>query len=220
MICGFDAYLAPKTQWLTRRRCESYNTAQIKLVQNDSLGPLELENDIGNVNGPRLRSSSQNADDAVVSTLASLRVDTSSVPGASQTPRLSASSSAEPNGRFSSYSLTRGRAVSPVISNYFGIPTHRGPERSTPTSLFGGQAAQNPENPNAGELRFWGQKFKYGYSLLGHEKESIDDVSDADSGENESTSGESGSEDDGEEGAEEEEDDDDEDEGIDIFGHR
>lgn len=210
-------------QLLTQTRCESYNTAQIKLVQSGSLGSVEQDSGTGNVNGPRLRSSSQNADDAMVSTLASLRVDTSSVPGTSQNSRLSAPSSAEPSGRFSSYSLTRGRAISPVISNYFGIPPDRGSERSISTSLFGGQASQDQESPDAGELRFWGKKFKYGYGLLSHEEESIDGASDVDSGEeDESTSDASASEDDDDDDDEraEDEEDEDEDEGIDIFGHR
>ncbi|PLB44059.1 zf-CHY-domain-containing protein [Aspergillus steynii IBT 23096] len=216
--CGVKSVV--KYHWLGLRcdMCESYNTAQIKLVQSDSLGPLEQESGIDDANGPRLRSSSQNADDAMVSTLASLRVDTSSVPGTSQHSRLSAPSSAEPNGRFSSYSLTRGRAVSPVISNYFGIPPDRGSERSISTSLFGGPASQDRENPDAGELRFWGKKFKYGYGLLGHEEASNDGASDAESGEDASTSEDSASEDDDERA--EDEEDEDEDEGIDIFGHR
>ncbi|KAI9039524.1 zf-CHY-domain-containing protein [Aspergillus affinis] len=216
--CGVKSVV--KYHWLGLRcdMCESYNTAQIKLVQSDAQDPLEQEDGNGHVDWPRLRSSTQNADDAIVSTLASLRVETSSVSGASQNSRLSAPSSAEPNGRFSSYSLARGRTVSPVISNYFGIPPDRGPERSISTSLFGGQASQGQEEPDTNELRFWGKKFKYGYGLLGHEKESIDDASDGDSGEDESTSADSASEDENER-AEDEEDEDD-DEGIDIFGHR
>ncbi|KAH8425692.1 uncharacterized protein LDX57_003440 [Aspergillus melleus] len=155
----------------------------------------------------------------MVSTLASLRVDTSPASGVSQDSRLTATSSAEPNGRFSSYSLTRGRTVSPVISNYFGIPPDRGTERSISTSLFGGQASQNQEDPDANELRFWGKRFKYGYGLLGHENESINGASDAESGEDdESTSADSASEDENE--RVEDEEDEDEAEGIDIFGHR
>ncbi|KAF7595741.1 hypothetical protein BBP40_004872 [Aspergillus hancockii] len=146
---------------------------------------------------------------------------------ASPNPRLNSPMSAEPNGRFSSYSITRGRAVSPVISNYFGIPPERGSERPKSTSLFGDRTLKENENEDGGEIRFWGSKFKYRYGFLGRTSETNGEQANEEAGagddgrswcsnsDEDKEDGESG--DGGDDDDEEEEDDD---ESIDIFGHR
>ncbi|RAK74094.1 RING finger and CHY zinc finger domain-containing protein [Aspergillus fijiensis CBS 313.89] len=206
--------------WLGLRcdLCESYNTAQIRLVRGNASDPSALESDSEGISTPRARSSSHGADESGLPTFESLRIDTSSVPGPDS--RLSVPMSADPSRQFASYSLTRDRAVSPVIRNYFGIPPDRDSERSQSTSFFsgltfGGVGGGGGRNEDGGELRLWGTKFKYSYGFLGQEAESVDGASDADVEEDEGdgASGNSGSED----GSDEEEDDD---EGIDIFGHR
>ncbi|KAF5860846.1 hypothetical protein ETB97_000998 [Aspergillus alliaceus] len=161
--CGAKSVV--KYHWLGLKcdMCESYNTAQIRLVNGDILDSLEDGDDDvrGGFVTTRTRPSSQGADEIVLPTLASLRLDTDPGPGTSLTTRLNAPLSAESNGRFSSYSITRGRAVSPVISNYFGIPPDRDSERPKSTSLFGGGASKANENEDSGEIRLWGTKFKY-----------------------------------------------------------
>lgn len=147
--------------------------------------------------------------------MAPLRINTSSVQGTSF-PQQSLSSSADPSGRFLSYSLTRDRAVSPVISNYFGLPPNREhDDKSISTSLFGSRTQRDAGSDHGGELRIWGTKLKYSYGFLSRETESVDgeeavESSDASVSEND--------EDDDEQ--EEEEDDDDDDDSIEIFGHR
>ncbi|KAA8652242.1 CHY zinc finger protein [Aspergillus tanneri] len=181
-----------------------------KTCCGDALDSIEQDSEGRGINTLRFRSSSQSADVSMLSTLESLRVDTGTAPETSLNSQLSAPSSAEQSGRFSSYSLSRGRAVSPVISNYFGIPPYRGPERSYSTSLFGRRASRDDENDNSGEFRIWGTKFKYGYRFLGGETESG-------GREDEDASGDSNSENEVED---EDEEYDDDDERFDIFGHR
>lgn len=234
--CGAKSVV--KYHWLGLKcdMCESYNTAQIRLVNGDILDSLEDGDDDvrGGFVTTRTRPSSQGADEIVLPTLASLRLDTDPGPGTSLTTRLNAPLSAESNGRFSSYSITRGRAVSPVISNYFGIPPDRDSERPKSTSLFGGRASKESENEDSGEIRLWGTKFKYRYGFLSRGTDSADRNSEANGNRGENEGNGRGDDDDdgqswssysdedndeGEEG-EEEEDDDDDDEKIDIFGHR
>lgn len=158
----------------------------------------------------RPRSTSYDTDEAVLSgDMASLQVNTSSAPGANSYPRSIAPLSAESNGRFSSYSLTRGRAVSPVVSNYFGLPPDRESDKTRTAQRLGDQTSNRNEDDTAGEPGFWGTKLKYPYGLLGKKTESVDGTSDdedsaADEDEND----------------EDDEDEDDDDDGIDIFGHR
>lgn len=155
-------------------------------------------------------------DEAPSSTLGSLQINTSSMPGASSYPRLGTPLSAGPNGQFSSYSLTRDRAVSPVISNYFGLPPGREAGKSKSASLFGDRTQRDSGCEKGGELHIWGAKLKYQYGFLGEETESVEGTSEADSEEDY----------DDESCPEEEADDDDDDEddsdsdSIDIFGHR
>ncbi|RAL09265.1 RING finger and CHY zinc finger domain-containing protein [Aspergillus homomorphus CBS 101889] len=205
--------------WLGLRcdLCESYNTAQIRLVRGNDSDPSALNSDTEDISTTRARSSSHGADESGLSTFESLRIDTSSVPG--HESQLSVPMSADPSRQFASYSLTRDRAVSPVIRNYFGIPPDRGSNRSQSTSFFSGLSfggvGGRRESEDGGELRLWGTKIKYSYGFLGQENESVDGASDADIDEDEDggASGNSGSE----HGSDEEDDDD---ESIDIFGHR
>ena len=103
-----------------------------------------------------------------------------------------------------------------MISNYFGLPPDREPEKSKSASLFGDRLRRGSESDRSGELHIWGAKLKYQYGFLGEETESVDGTS------------ETGSEEsyDGESCLEEEEtdngytDDDSDSDSIDIFGHQ
>ncbi|KAE8147263.1 hypothetical protein BDV25DRAFT_160777 [Aspergillus avenaceus] len=232
--CGAKSVV--KYHWLGLKcdMCESYNTAQNRLLHGDVLDSGEESNGGRYPLTNRTRSSSQ-GDEAVLPMLTSLRLNTTAMttttttttttsttttttttPDASPIP--GAPLSAEPDGRFSSYSISRGRAVSPVISNYFGIPTDRGTERPLSTSLFGRQSSRERENDDGGELRFWGTKFKYRYGFLSRETDSIDGTSEPNDEEGDDDEGGSWCTDSDEDkdGEEDEEDI----EGIDLFGHR
>lgn len=203
--------------WKTLR-CESYNTAQHRLLHGDILESPEQDLETRQIIASRARSSSHGADEAMSQTLAPLRINTNSIREASH-PQQSAPSSADPHGRFLSYSLTRDRALSPVVSNYFGLPTHRDSEKSKPSSFFSGQSQGDAGEDHGGELRLWGTKLKYSYGFLSRETESADGESDADEAVGSAEEGESEEEDEGEEDGDDDDDDDD-DHDIDIFGHR
>lgn len=144
-----------------------------------------------------------------------LQINTNSAPGSGPHPRLGTPLFAEQNGQFASYSLTRERAVSPVISNYFGLPPDRESDKLKATSSPGDSAPRDEPNDKHGELQIMGTKLKYRYGFLGEETESVDEMSEAD--------GESGYEtsDESEEEADDGDDEDDDDyDSIDIFGHR
>lgn len=183
-------------------------------MHGEVLGPLEQDGVTRPIPAPRARSSSYAVNEEVpASTLASLQMNTGSMPGANSYPRLGTPLSAGPNGQFSSYSLTRDRAVSPVISNYFGLPPGRETEKSKSTSLFGDRAQRDSASDKSGELHIWGAKLKYQYGFLGEETESVGGTSETDSEEDY----------DDESGLEEETNDDEDDsdsDSIDIFGHR
>lgn len=170
----------------------------------------------------RMRSSSHGHDaGTTAAALAGLRLDTSSASGPNTESLLNATSSAEPSGRFASYSLTRGRAVSPVISNYFGIPTDRGSERSQSDAFLGRRAPKDNESDDYGEVRLWGTNFKYRYGFLSRETESTDGMSEAEHPkEEDEASSEYSNSDSGDDDGDEDEDEDDDDERIDIIGHR
>ncbi|GFF49773.1 predicted protein [Aspergillus udagawae] len=226
--CGAKSVV--RYHWLGLKcdMCESYNTAQIRLLHGEVSDSLDrVGGDNRDVSASLMRSSSHGAEEAATISLplAQLRVDTSSPPGAGSSPRLTASSSGEQNGRFSSYSLTRGRAVSPVISNYFGLPPDRESSRAKSSLPFFGDLAGKDSNDHAGgKLSLWGTNIKYKYGFLDRETESADGASEVEEEENggddgdDSTDGESMASDEVDCGDQEE--DDDEDEGIDIFGHR
>lgn len=199
-----------------RFRCESYNTAQIRLLHGDVLDSFEPDSDARSVPGSGLRSPSYGEDEGALSpALASLQINTSSVPVTGSYSRLNSPLSAEPNGQFASYSLSRDRAVSPVISNYFGLPPDRESERSKSRPHSGNGLDKDDLKDKDGEFHIWGAKLKYRYGFLGEEAESIDELSENDEEGYEEMSEESASEE--EQGEEEEEE---EEDGIDIFGHR
>ncbi|KAL4868186.1 hypothetical protein BDV12DRAFT_186169 [Aspergillus spectabilis] len=209
--CGTKSVV--KYHWLGLRcdMCESYNTTQLSVLQGDDLGLSERNVEGESFSASRQRSSSHSMDDSTLPSLAPLQIDPSSAPGAGAHPQFSSSTSLNPTGQFYSYNLTRGRAISPVISNYFGIPPERQPQRPTSISFFGGRLNQTDENDGDGEVSIWGTRFKYRYGFLGRGSDPVDDDE-----EGEELSGSSDSDEkDGDEDDEEEDD-----EGIDIFGHR
>ncbi|KAL4913487.1 hypothetical protein BDW62DRAFT_220649 [Aspergillus aurantiobrunneus] len=208
--CGTKSVV--QYHWLGLRcdMCESYNTAQLSVLQGDSLGFPEQIIEHESFPSPRLRSSSHNTDDSVLPPLEPLQIDPSSAPGADVHSQFDLPRSANPSGQFYSYNLTRGRAVSPVISNYFGIPPDRQSQRSTSTSFFGSRLNQSDEIDNDGELTIWGTRFKYRYGFLSR---GADPADDNEEGEQLSDSSDSDQK-------YEDEDDEDDYESIDIFGHR
>lgn len=198
-------------------RCESYNTAQIRLLQGDMSESLEEENGVGGV--PSRPRSSFNADEESMLSLEVLRLNTSSVPNSHTRDSMSA----EADGQFASYNLAHGRAISPVVNNYFGLPSERESEKPPslplkPSSLslpfFRGQSRSEHET-EYGTLRYLSKKLRYRYGLLGGDSKA-EEISDADSEDDtESSDTEAGGEDEDEEEEEEEDV-----EYIDIFGHR
>lgn len=214
-ICEFLAASKLHDGGLTIFRCESYNTAQVRLLHGNVLDSLEEDNGARDIPAPRQRPSSYNVnEESLAPTSAPLQINTNSAPGSGPHPRLSSPLSAEPNGQFASYSLSRERAVSPVISNYFGLPPDRGSERSKSTSLPRIGASKDGPSDKDGEFHIWGSKLKYRYGFLGEEAESVDEMSEADGEEAyETTDG-------SEEEADDDDDDDDDYDSIDIFGHR
>ncbi|RAQ62626.1 CHY and RING finger domain protein [Aspergillus flavus] len=204
-----------------KKWCESYNTAQIRLMNGDI--PDSVEDDYAREGfiASRTRSSSQGTGNIALPVLATSILDPNSGNDIDSNARYNAPVSAESSGRFS-YSISRGRAVSPVISNYFGIPPDRGSERPKSTSFFNGRALQENEDENSGEIRFWGAKFKYRYGFLSRGTESVDGTSEA----NDEEDGDEGNGDDDERSwcsrsdDDNDDEDDDDEEKIDIFGHR
>ncbi|KAJ5808911.1 hypothetical protein N7474_010180 [Penicillium riverlandense] len=213
--CGVKSVV--KYHWLGLKcdLCESYNTAQHRLLQGDMSESTEEEEGIGSL-PPRTRASSFNAnDESVSSSLAALRLNATSVPSSHLGPRLSAG----PDGQFSSYSITRDRAISPVVTNYFGLPSERESEKPSSLPFFGGLSRTASEN-DYGALNFLSKKLRYRYGFLGGESQPADEKSEksaTDGEEDGSESSDVGS--DGSRDDDDEEDQDDEDE-IDIFGHR
>lgn len=190
-------------------RCESYNTAQIRLLQGDVSAVLEEEG--VSDPSPRPRSSSLNANGEPTS-LAALHLNTSPTPR----PHLSVPGSARSDSRFVSYNMTHGRAISPVVSNYFGLPPER--ESGNPSSLpFFGGASQNSKEGDYGALNFLSKKLRDRYGFLAGETALAEGASEAD--EEEDNAGFSDSSGTDEEDCDQD-DDDDGVEHIDIFGHR
>jgi hypothetical protein len=179
-----------------RLRCESYNTIQIRLLR-DTEAELAGNDDASNA-APRPRSSY---------TINEIRCgpDTSSdmtsgfVPGADLYLRPTMSSSFDRDYRpFQS----RSRAMSPTVSNYFGLSRDSAPS----PSIFSRHRSDSTEAESRG---FWGStSLRYRYPFL--------------SGDGTSTDSESEADDDGDEDSKEGLDEDDEDDvdPIEIFGHR
>lgn len=193
-------------------RCESYNTAQIRLLQGDVSEVLEEEG----VREPtsRQRSSTLNLRDEPTSSLNSLHLSADPAPPS----RLSVPGAVGPDRRFVSYNMTHGRAISPVVSNYFGLPPDRETDKPSSLPFFGGLTRGDNEN-DYGALNFLSKKLRDRYGFLARDAPGPEGASEveeeADVAE---TSNSSENEEDGDE-----DDEDDEDDGveyIDIFGHR
>ncbi|KAJ5587925.1 uncharacterized protein N7459_003690 [Penicillium hispanicum] len=207
--CGAKSIV--KYHWLGLKcdLCESYNTAQIRLLQGDVSVMLDEEG-VGELPS-RPRSSSLNRNEDSTTSLAALHLDTSltshshlSVPMATQSDR-----------RFVSYNMTHGRAISPVVSNYFGLPPERESEKHSSMPFFGNLSRADGET-EYGALNFLSRKLRDRYGFLAGET-TAEGASDAEE-ENDAESSDSvGSDGEGDGDDDEEED---EVEYIDIFGHR
>lgn len=190
------------------------------LQGGDISGVLEEEG-VGEI-ASRQRSASLNPDGEPATSLAALHLNTHT-----DSRRLSVPISTE-NGqdrRFVSYNMTHGRAISPVVSNYFGLPTERESDKPSSLPFFGG-AFRTEGEAEYGALNFLSKKLRDRYGFLAgdataeaasavHEDE--DDDEDEEDGESSDFS------DTDEEDKDKEEEDDDEDDGeeyIDLFGHR
>lgn len=162
--------------------------------------------------------------------LATTENSTASTPvlhlNSSPTPqsRLSVPVSAGADGRFVSYNMTRGRAVSPVVSNYFGLPPERESEKPSSLPFLGGISRADKEG-DYGALSFLSKKLRDRYGFLADEttladraSEGEEDDDDDDDDDDQASSFASAT--DEEDGNREEDDDDDGAEYIDIFGHR
>lgn len=197
-------------------RCESYNTAQIRLLQGDVSAILEEEGVSEALVRPR--PSSLAATEGSTTPTASLHLNTNPVPQS----RLRVPVSAGADRRFVSYNMTRGRAVSPVVSNYFGLPPERESEKPSSLPFLGGTSRTDKEG-DYGALNFLSKKFRDRYGFLAGETALVDGASEAeeegdDDVDDEASSCTSATDDD--DGDRDDGDDDDGVEYIDIFGHR
>ncbi|KOS40077.1 hypothetical protein ACN38_g9053 [Penicillium nordicum] len=210
--CGSKSVV--KYHWLGLRcdLCESYNTAQLRILHGDmSPQPEGAGGDLLS----RPRSSSLIENDDSMSSSRGLNVNNTSIPHSG----LSVPVSPEPARRLSSYNITRGHAVSPVVSNYFGLPTERESEKPSSIPFFGGPS--RGENEDYGALNFLSKKLTYRYGLFGGETKSAENVLEAKNEEDGESSDavESDGSDYTEDDDEEEEDEEDQDH-IQIFGHQ
>lgn len=199
-------------------RCESYNTAQIRVLQGDVPALLEEEG-VSEVPARPRSFSLATTEDSAASTPA-LNLNTSQAPQS----RLSVPASAGADGRFVSYNMTRGRAVSPVVSNYFGLPPERESEKPSSLPFLGGISRSDKEG-DYGALSFLSKKLRDRYGFLADEATLADGASEAEEEEEEDdddddqvSSFAATDEEDGDKDKDDE--DDDGAEYIDIFGHR
>lgn len=213
-------------------RCDSYNTAQIRLLRGDILDAVGQNGNSGNISDSRFRPSAYSANQGTSpQTLESLQMSMGSVPGTSLYSRLNAPPTNEANAR-SSYSLTRGRAVSPVVSNYFGLPPDRETPRSRSLCTSGNRNKSDDRESNGDGLRLWGKTLKYTYGFLG-ETEPLsgslkpDDeendggmLTDDETVEEEVVEEEEEQDDNDELDDDDDEDDEDDEDDIDVYGHR
>ncbi|KAJ5489598.1 hypothetical protein N7539_004488 [Penicillium diatomitis] len=219
--CGAKSVV--KYHWLGLKcdLCESYNTAQIRVLQGDDVPDITENMDVESL-PPRPRPASLTLQAETVSSLAGLNLD--AVPDPLQLSSSLSTVSAQ-NPRFVSYNITHGRAISPVVRNYFGLPTDREPEK--PSSLpFFGNAFRAEGETDYGALNFLSKKLRDRYGFLAGESsnaehsaaiaEEDEEEEDEDSDDGSTSSSESSICD--REGNEEDEDDGDE--YMDIFGHR
>ncbi|KGO65132.1 Zinc finger, RING-type [Penicillium italicum] len=211
--CGSKSVV--KYHWLGLRcdLCESYNTAQLRILHGDMSSQPEEDFEEGGTPRPRSSSLIEN-DDSMSSSVAALNVNDTSVPHS----RLSVPISPEPVRRLSSYNITRGRAVSPVVSNYFGLPAERESEKPSSMPFFRGPS--RGENEDYGALNFLSKKLTYRYGLFGGETKSTENVLEAENEEDDGESSDS-AESDGSHGTEDDDEEEDQDQDhIQIFGHQ
>ncbi|KAJ5684801.1 uncharacterized protein N7477_001146 [Penicillium maclennaniae] len=195
------------------RSAVKYHWLGLKFLQGDISEALEEEN-VRNL-PHRPRSSSLNVTGDATASLASLHLSASQVTQS----QLSVPGAAGSDRQFVSYNMTHGRAISPVVSNYFGLPTERESEKPSSMPFFGG-ASQDNSGGDYGALNFLSKKLRDRYGFLAGETALTEGTSEAEDEDDDAGSGNSSEleeEDGGEDGEEEE------DEGaehIDIFGHR
>ncbi|KAJ5212693.1 uncharacterized protein N7498_004339 [Penicillium cinerascens] len=205
--CGAKSVV--KYHWLGLKcdLCESYNTAQMRVLHGDVSAVLEEEG-VSDLSS-RPRSSSLNVNGEPTASLASLHLSASQ---ATQS-QLSVPVAAGSDRQFVSYNMTHGRAISPVVSNYFGLPTERESEKPSSLPFFGGTSQDN-KTGDYGALNFLSKKFRGRYGFLAGETALTEGASEAEEEDDDAGSSDS---------SESEEDGEEEDEGaehIDIFGHR
>ena len=148
-------------QNIDRSRCESYNTAQLRVLQGGDISEvLEEEGVEGFASRPR--AASLNPDGEPATSLAALHLDTNSASSRLSVP---ISTGTGDDRRFVSYNMTHGRAISPVVSNYFGLPTER--ESEKPSSLpFFGSVSRSEGETDYGALNFLSKKLRDRYGFL------------------------------------------------------
>jgi hypothetical protein len=190
-------------------RCESYNTVQISLTRGVSGENLDQsDGDDWRYPAARPRSSSYRIDERLCSNQpnASSQLTPGTVSGTSSYPGSASPSLLNPDAHASrSISQPRTRAVSPAISNYFGLSRKR--ESADSPSRYSRRLSDHESNTNE-ESSFWSRaSLRYRYDLFSDDTGLTNDETDAD-GDNDDESPESA-------------DDADEDDvdSIDIFGH-
>jgi hypothetical protein len=124
--------------------------------------------------------------------------------------------------RFVSYNMTHGRAISPVVSNYFGLPTERESEKPSSMPFFGGASRAAEGETEYGALNFLSKKLRDRYGFLAGETATAEAASavEEDDDDEDAESSESSDSSDTDEEDHDEDDDDDGGEYIDLFGHR
>lgn len=162
---------------------------------------------------PRTRSSSLNATDEPATSLAALHLNTNP----ESHPHLNVPAADGSDQRFVSYNMTRGRAISPIVSNYFGLPPERESEKPSSLPFFGGPS-RTESDTDYGALNFLSKKLRDRYGFLAGDS-TVESVLEADEDEDEDAGSSNSSSSDEQEGGNEDEEDED-DEYIDIFGHR
>lgn len=165
---------------------------------------------------PRPRSSSLiENDESISSSFAELGVDNTSVSHS----RLSIPHTTE-RRQSTSYNITRGRAISPVVSNYFGLPTER--ESEKPSMPFFGSPSRGVNESDYGALNFLSKKLTYPYGFFGGETKSADAVPEAgnDDDDDDDDEGSDSAESVESTGSRINEDESEDDDHINIFGHQ
>lgn len=166
----------------------------------------------------RPRSASLNPDGEPAASLAALHLSTNPASSRLSVP---ISAGAGDDRRFVSYNMTHGRAISPVVSNYFGLPTERESEKPSSLPFFGGVSRTEGET-EYGALNFLSKKLRDRYGFLAGDAttaEAAASAIDEDDDDEEDDDVESSDSSDTDEDNEED-DDDDGGEYIDLFGHR